>query len=473
MRNNIKKLSWLTVVLLLVFSSCEEQLATDPVDRIIPQTVEDFHAVMVGGLPGVYHAFTELMTDDVVAKDYPTYNDPRTYSEWSKCYLWIDQRSSDQASSPEYAWRWYYADIYKLNLVIENVLDAEGDKEFAKSIKGEALITRAYSHFILVNLFAKHYDKTTASTDLGIPLALEPLEAGFHYFNRNTVQEVYDQIEKDVNEGLELLDDDYVTQPKYHFTRVSALAFASRIKLYKGEFQEAIEFSSAALAINSTLLDHNEFPDNDIGEVFEPLEHANNYFTDKRENILFIRSGFFAVNYFRGGYYANDFMRIYEYRDLRGKHNFSYTNPSAINYTTLKLSYSYEQINYPLFRIEEVFLNRAEAYAKLGGNENKANAIRDLNTLREKRFKPEYFNPYMFTNFKTDKELIDEVLLERRKELCFEGHRWFDLKRSGYPELVHVFNGTEYTLNENDPRYVIQIPDNELINNPEIEKNPR
>ncbi|MFV0589802.1 MAG: RagB/SusD family nutrient uptake outer membrane protein [Draconibacterium sp.] len=466
-------MSWIAFAILLLLASCEEELSTDPVDRVVPTTVEEYHAVMVGGLPGVYHAFTDLMTDDVVAKNYTSFNNPSVYSEWSKAYLWIDQRASDEATSPEYAWRWYYADIYKLNLVIANVMDADGDKDFAASIKGEALLTRAYSYFMLVNMFARNYDTATAETDLGVPLSLEPLDAGFHYFKRNTVAEVYAQIEKDMLEGLELINDQYIEKPKFHFTKVSALAFASRFYLYTGDYEKTVEYSNAAWAINSNLLDHNEFPNSDEGEVFEPMVHANNYFTDERDNVLFIRPGYFAVNYYKSGFYANDFLRIYEYRDLRGKQNFTFTNTSAPNYITLKLSLSYEQYNFPLFRTEEVLLNRAEAYAKLGDDDNKVNAIRDLNTLRKMRFTPEYYVAYKFNDFKTKQAMIDAVLLERRKELCYEGHRWFDLKRNGYPELEHYFNGVKYILEQNDLRYVLQIPDNELVNNPEIEKNPR
>jgi len=472
---NIIKLRWglLLLVFMLVFTACEEQLSTDPEDRIVPKTVEDYHGVMVGGLPGVYHAFTELMTDNLVAKYYPSYNNPQTYSEWRKAYLWIDQTSSDESSSPEYAWRWYYADIYKLNLVINNVMDAEGDPAFAAHIKGEALVTRAYSYFMLVNLFAKQYDANTAATDLGVPLNLEALDAGFHQFKRNTVQEVYDQIEEDLLDGIELIDDKLVEKPMYHFTTVSALAFASRFYLYKGDYQQTIEYSNLALDINPILLDHNEFPDMENNELFEPLEHANNYFTTERDNIYMLRSGFFAPNYYRSGYYSNEFKDIYEFRDLRGVHNFTYTNPSAPNYITLKLSLSHQQYNYPLFRSEEMILNKAEAYARLGGNTNMGEAIRSLNKLRIKRFKPSYYVGYKFNDFANQQELIDEVLLERRKELCYEGHRWFDLKREGYPELIHMFNGKEYKLEKNDLRYVLQIPDHELINNPSMEKNPR
>lgn len=467
------KINISALLLLLAIVSCEEQLSTDPVDRIIPQTVEDYEAVLVGGLPGVYHAFTDLMTDDVVAKNYTSFNDPQIYAEWSLPYIWIDQRSSDESSTPEYAWRWYYADIYKVNLVIANVMEAEGDKEWAASLLGEALVTRAYSHFNLVNLFSKHYDPVTAATDLGVPLALEPMEAGFHSFKRNTVQEVYDQIEADLLQGLELINDDFIEKPLYHFSELATLAFASRFYLFKGEYEKSLEYSNAVLAINNRLVDHNDFPISDLAETFEPLEHADNYFTDESENIIMLRSGFFAVNYYKSGFYANEFKNIYDSRDLRGSQNFTFTNPYKPNYITLKLSLSFEQYNYPLFRTEEMVLNKAEALARLGGDDNKTEVIRTLNILREKRYQDGYYVPLVFRDFGTQEQLIAEVMLERRKEFCYEGFRWYDLKRTGYPEIVHNLNGKDYVLEENDLRYVLQIPDDELINNPLMEKNPR
>ncbi len=453
--------------------ACEKQLSTDPQDRIVPSTVEDFKQILPGGLPGVYHIFTELMTDNVEAKNYTEHNNPNTYSQWSKTYLWIDQPASDEPSSPESLWRWSYGDIYKLNYIINNVMEAEGDSALAASLKGEALITRAYSHFMLVNTFARHYDPGTAATDPGVPIALEALDAGFHHFKRDKVQDVYDRIEKDMDEGISLLNENLIEQPKYHFTLASTYAFYAKIKLFKGEWEKALEYAERSWALNSTMIDHNDFPNPEEDEAFLLDVHSDNYFTDKSENILMLRSGFFAVNNPRSGYYANSFVNIYEENDLRWEHNFAITNVTHPNLTNIKISRSYQQYNYPLFRTEEVLLMMAEAKARMGGAENRASAIKDLNDLRRKRFRPKYFVPHSFGDFNSDEDLVEEVLLERRKELCFEGHRWYDLRRNGYPEITHNFNGIEYKLKENDLRYVIQIPEPELMNNPSIEKNPR
>ncbi len=472
-QNNIK-LQWTALLFALIaLSACSEKLSIDPQDRVNPSTVDDYQDILVGGLPGVYHAFTELMTDNTVAKDYPSYNSTSVYTEWSKAYLWIDQSFTEEPTAPEYAWRWYYADIYKANQVIQNVLTAEGDSALAYHVYGEALAARAYSHFMLVNLFAQHYDSTSAQTDLGVPLALEPQDAGFYSFSRNTVQEVYEQIDADLEEAAKYVKDSYFVNPIYHFNRLAIKALQARIALYKGENEKAVNLCTEILTENSNIIDHNDFADIAGGETFEPLVHANNYFTTETPGILMLRSGYFALNYLSSGYYANEFKEIYENRDLRASHNFTYTNAAAKNYITLKLSLSYEQYNYPLFRVEEVLLNRAEACAKLGDDDSFVQAIRDLNSLRVKRFHPDYYDSYIYTDFKSSEELLEEVLLERQKEMCYEGHRWFDLKRNGAPEITHTFNGEEYVLEENDLRYVLQIPDHELNNNPSMEANPR
>ncbi len=77
-------------------------------------------------------------------------------------------------------------------------MDASGSKseQYRKSVKAEALVGRAFDHLVLVNVYAKHYDAATAATEPGIPVALiGDISAKFV---RNTVQETYDQIIKDL-----------------------------------------------------------------------------------------------------------------------------------------------------------------------------------------------------------------------------------------------------------------------------------
>ena len=123
-------------------------------------------------------------------------------------------------------------------------------------------------------------------------------------------------------------------------------------------------------------------------------------------------------------------------------------------------------------RLSEAYLNYAEAKAMMGGS-NMEDATKALNTLREYRFDPEDFEEETFA---TQEELIAFVRDERRRELCFEGHRWFDLRRWGMPSITHKWhNDAEtthvYTLEEGDLLYTVPVPDEALQMNGELEQN--
>ena len=103
-------------------------------------------------------------------------------------------------------------------------------------------------------------------------------------------------------------------------------------------------------------------------------------------------------------------------------------------------------------------MNRAEAYAQ---QKNVSASIRDLNTLRENRFKTN-----SDVSATSPEKALELVRKERRVELCFEGHRWFDLRRQGCPRIEHEFmldyeKAEEievYVLEENDVAYTLPLP---------------
>jgi hypothetical protein len=110
--------------------------------------------------------------------------------------------------------------------------------------------------------------------------------------------------------------------------------------------------------------------------------------------------------------------------------------------------------------------------AMLGGNGDEE-ATAALNTLLEKRFDPEDFEE---VEFDSNAELVQFVREERRRELCYEGHRWFDLRRWGMPAITHTWHDNEsqssdYTLQEGDLLYTIPIPDEALQSNNSLEQN--
>lgn len=133
-----------------------------------------------------------------------------------------------------------------------------------------------------------------------------------------------------------------------------------------------------------------------------------------------------------------------------------------------------------LFRTAEAFLNRAEAHAQLykqTGNVSHATAaLADLNTLRRKRFTSAAYKEWTLT---TAEALYTNCKTERRRELFDEHHRWFDLRRYGMPSISHVYYGTSatnrlrFTLEANDPQYVLPIPANVMDRNLSLIHNPQ
>ena len=122
-------------------------------------------------------------------------------------------------------------------------------------------------------------------------------------------------------------------------------------------------------------------------------------------------------------------------------------------------------------RTEEMYLILAEAYARQNGG--MGGAIGYLNTMRRVKFKTGEYVELKASDF-TQETLLDYIAVERRRELCFEGHRWFDLRRTTRPEMQRVgYNDEVAHLDQNDPRYVLQIPQKELSVNPSIGENPR
>jgi hypothetical protein len=124
--------------------------------------------------------------------------------------------------------------------------------------KGEALLARAYAHFMLVNYFCKFFDPQQNNDGPGIPYVTVPENVVIKQYERGTVANVYQMIEKDLLEGLPLISDGTYTVPKYHFNLAAANAFASRFYLVKKEYQKVLQYANAA------------FPSNNFGENMRP-----------------------------------------------------------------------------------------------------------------------------------------------------------------------------------------------------------
>ncbi|WP_027127129.1 RagB/SusD family nutrient uptake outer membrane protein [Gelidibacter mesophilus] len=469
-------------LVLLAFSSCDKALEEEPQNKLKPETINDYVELLNYGYPTTkdygtivgLDYYVEMMTDDQDIRylntdrgEYPLH--PFTFEnthEHSSMFNGYDQ-----------AWKNLYKAIYYANVVVDNVDEAKGNASEIAYTKGEAMVLRAFSYFKLINLYAAPYNENTASTDLGVPLKLDPTVQSESY-SRNTVQEVYDQINLDLKLGLELMtNNDQRVTSKFKLTPVSANILASRVSLYQKKYDDVISYADKTINLNSNLFDLSnntmEFAKTRWG-----YGQGVHYFNDANNNVLFKYGSnemYYYVHIPGALAISDNLISLYEPGDLR-LYYFTYIKGS-LGRVYFKFRPFPNRLGEPIrgFRVEEAFLNRAEAYAILGQPEE---ALADLNTIRKTKFDASYvlesdYYKYSTSTYDTQEKVIQVVRDERRRELFGEFHRWYDLRRYGMPELTHIYDNKSYTLSENDPRYILQIPQIELDYNPSMQRNPR
>lgn len=461
-------------------SSCDKILEEEPQNKLKPETFSDFDELLNYGYPSSpdygtevpLDYYVELMTDDVNL----AYFNADLLSYPLIPFSFADTHE-DQAMLEGYdkAWKNFYRAIYYANVVIENADAAVGTPQQRNYLKGEAMLLRAFSYFKLINLYAQPYNADTAEDDLGVPLKLDPAVQSESY-RRNTVQEVYDQIDLDIREGLRLMkENDLRVTSKSKLTPIAGELFASRVALYKKDYERAITHATAVIQANPTFHNLSGFDFNVArnwgygGQIH--VFNANN------SNLLFQygTNEFYHYVYYPGAMgVSDDLIDQYEPGDIR-LYYFTYPQGAARRY--YKFRPFPNRLGEPIrgFRTEEAYLNRAEAYAETNRGQD---ALDDLNQLRRHKFDPHYGGTpdYFILQIEDYPDQMRQVAVvreERRRELCFEFHRWYDLRRYGMPSLTHVHGSDTYTLAEGDLRYVLQIPQRELDYNPEMAKNPR
>ena len=221
-------------------SACNKFLEKEPDNRAVINTPDKVSQLLGTAYPqGNYQPFAETMSDNVT--DIGN-GDVETDNTIHDPYFFIDTRENQQ-DSPEFYWDACYTAIAAANQALETISKVSDPNDYTAQ-KGEALVARAYAHFMLVNFFSKFYDSTTASADPGIPYVTEPETVFIKQYDRKTVQYVYDMIEKDLLEGLPLIQDKNYNVPKYHFNRAAANAFATRFYLFKKDYAKVIQYAS-------------------------------------------------------------------------------------------------------------------------------------------------------------------------------------------------------------------------------------
>ncbi|MCW3110285.1 MAG: hypothetical protein JWQ09_4791 [Segetibacter sp.] len=463
--------------LLFTLTGCGKYLDKEPDNRAKLNTPEKVAQLLGTAYPQAnYTAFAETSSDnvgdlgsgDAGSADLNTIN--------ADAYFFRDTRAVNE-DTPEFYWFACYKAIAASNEALQTIKDATNPDQY-KAHKGEALLARAYAHFMLVNFFSKFYDPATASSDPGIPYVTEPETVFIKQYDRKTVQYVYDMIEKDLTEGLPLIDDKLYRIPKYHFTLVAANAFASRFYLFKKDYPKVIQYASAAVPGNNFqpyLRPWNTiYRDIGFNEIklryAKATENANLLLTETRSywwrlNSFGrygmtppIRSAVLRTVPVAGGSWAMPVGYYVENHDVVPKIDEYFVR------VTVNAEIGDGYVMVPLFTAEEALFNLAEAYAYTGRS---TEAITLLNTYLSTRILPynaasntitaQKINNYYGTS-DIREGLVRTLLDYRRSEFIHEGLRWFDILRYKLTVTHTTSNGQTLTLNSNDPRRVFQIP---------------
>jgi len=207
-------------------------------------------------------ALMEFSSDNIVDNNAPdATGHTKSLTPLSKLYdeifAWEDVVSTNQQDSPNYLWNGHYMAIAACNQALEAIekLEAEGIDMTAE--KSEALLSRAYHHFLLTCVFCQAYKTDEASkNDLGLVYMTTPETEVAPQYKRESVTETYNHIQADLEEGLKLMSksspEAYYSVPKYHFNTKAAHAFAARFYLYKREWAKVVEHADIVLAGSNT-----------------------------------------------------------------------------------------------------------------------------------------------------------------------------------------------------------------------------
>ena len=402
--------------LLPFLASCDSYLDTLPDNRAELDTESNIEKILVYAYPTTdYMLLTEFMSDNV--DDYGE-NNPNSDRFIEQVYNWEDVTENDN-ESPEMVWQGAYSAIAHAMEAIEEMA-AEGNLSTnMRQAKAEALLCRAYNHFVLVNLFCKNYNRQTSQTDPGIPYVTKPETQVGATYERGTVAEDYACIERDLEEALPYVGDGYLTVPKYHFTAASAYAFACRFYLFCEQWEKAAEYATRCLgsqpetvlrdwqyvasltqqvsaitqhyidaSLNCNLLLTTGY--SKMGLAFGPYSLYSRY---SHGNYLATLEDGNAINIWGGPqnssgksvYYSN--MKVYTATNL--DKTIFWKLPYLFEFTDAVAGTGYYHTVFPTFTTDECLLNRAEALTMLQRYDE---AAADLNTWMNNILNPEVVN---------------------------------------------------------------------------------
>ena len=483
-------------------TSCQEFLEPKSQSEYVPELVTSLDEMLVGeSYMGSYTSDGSMFSvlgafdDDVevhdIVTDYADFEEDNM-EKVRLAFTW------DRLMQQEFSGYNVYGSIYEkivgCNAALDYLDDVQGTEEEKNWVECQALALRGYYYFHLVNLYGKPYGYDRNA--LGVPLKIDS-RLSTSSLSRNTVGEVYDQVVEDLLEAerlMQTLPETDWNRKDYRVNLPFIQLLLSRVYLYMEDWTNALAYAQKVVGnTNFSLSDLNTWDDPAV------MGHPTSFTFDNPEVVFLFVNQTDAISLSamtingEGGNYAYVFkastplINSYDDNDLR-KSQYLITAPMD-NYT-LAVSKNVEadrdgyfSVDWQggywgiAFKVSEAYLNGAEAAVHLyeeGDASALATAYEYLDALREKRFSTGTFEST--ESVVGTGELLDFVRAERRRELCFEHHRWFDLRRYGMEPLAHEWKErggqvVTYSLDKDDPKFTLLIPQEAMDENPALEQN--
>ena len=471
----------LLAVSLLSTTGCDSYIDITPKGAITVDSVSQYYELIVNPMRCYNVASFYMLSDDAWAKE------SNIIGNENRSFDGINFTFNEQAERTLLADNNLYANIYayimRENLVIDNIDKAIGDANTKTLAKAEARVLRAWDHFVAVNLYAKSYTPATAAQDGGVCIMDRyDLEATP---SKSSVADVYAFIIRELEEAVPLLQEHPVNI--YHPNKAYGYGLLSLAYLFHRDWEKARDAAQQSLALNNTLVDYNEIPSSGFYS-FRKYANENN---PEVLSYMWMGSGWTteAVALYAHGQISPELVGLFDTEnDLRYARFMRQSGASITSYfdtgsgaaiwtpATDCTRFTYMTVG---LRTAEVYLILAEAYARLG---NLTEAKKYVETLRAHRIKGGDGTIAMPAN---EKEMMDQIILERRKELLYGFHRFFDLKRfNTEPEyaktITRIFPVVNvsaehpqqtYTLRPDSRLYIIPFPRTARDKNPNLTLN--
>jgi len=506
------KYSIFATIAALSLTACGDFLEPDSESEFVPEDATSLNELLLGeayqrnDMDG-FNIYLGLLDDDVEAAPYQTPNEGFDGNLYLASYSWQPDmyKMMEEANAGHInIYERYYEVILGANAVLDYIPNVNDSDENINKVKAQAYALRGFYYFNLVNIYGQPYNVNPDAP--GVPLKLNSgIEESEDYLKRKSVSEVYEQILSD----LHTAESTYLALPEserwsdnYRTSLPMVQLMLSRTYLYMENWAKAAEYAKLVMDNKQfKLVDLNDVPLNGTDEEGKPVR---NYYvfptykssetiwpygnvkdmfewTHKEANSQNSNTGGKMHAYFQAseellGTYVDYDLRLNRYIVQAPMGGSSELMRMAFGKVYVGTSYYLPQNAVGVFgrclRLSEAYLNYAEAKAMLGG-EGLGEATDALNALREKRFDPEDFET---EEFDSQEELVQFIRDERRRELCFEGHRWFDLRRWGMPAITHKWHDdsestSSYRLEEGDLLYTLPIPDEAMNMNSSLEQN--